>query len=134
MVLPMTEPPAALWSQVRQALAGKEISVQASILDSTPRFFGDVYRVSVIISCAGYLFELIDEVGKSVHDFDLFQPTPLPCNGIIVDDEDPQRPQLDKGEMSSACLMELSIKIVASHRDLIRGAIGKLFPKMRVTN
>jgi len=128
----MAESPAALWSQVRQALAGKETSVQASILDSTPRFYGDVYRVSVVISCAGYLFELIDEVGKSVHDFDLFQPTILLCNGILLDEDDGgELGGLPVGKlMPSEALRNIAVRIVGNCRDQIRMALVKLLPAL----
>lgn len=126
----MAESPAALWSQVRDALAGREISVQASILDSTPRFYGDVYRVSIIISCAGYLFELIDEVGKSVHDFDLFQPTVLLCNGMLLDEEDHGAfGGLSVGELvPPEALRSIAVRIVGNCRDQIRMALVKLLP------
>jgi hypothetical protein len=125
-------------SDVLAALDRNEVSATAQIINSVPRFFGDVYQVKLKIDCGGFSFEIVDEVGQNVRDFDLNHPYPICHESLELDRADSDMPKdfgLELGgsalprRLSEKEVRSIASAIVTRHKTTIRDTIAKLLPE-----
>jgi hypothetical protein len=119
------------FAAVAAAFTQGEVTVSAAVRDSVPRFFGNVYRVVVTVACGGFAFEIIDEIGQSIDDFDVYQPSPLPLQEVMLSPGDAALAEKMGFSAASGDLAHpLALAIATSHRQAVRQALARLFPQL----
>jgi len=123
--------PASL-AEIAHALRGGDVAVNARIADSVRRPYGVVYRVVVSVACGGFGFDLVDEVGKHISDFDLYDPNFEIRDALAAGPNDAEAAELFRlGDgLHEDANSKVALAIVTANRAKIRAAIVKLVPAL----